>query len=148
MAAFDDLRDLAAWRLAHQMTVRVDIFLHCPDFRRHYTLCDRLADAARAGPRYIADGHASRNHLGFAQLVRKAAASEAEVLDHLIDAHAQKLITSDELTINEQLVRRALNEAAGLIRQLEAATRAGGPARTRRSLSANGAGGSPATLRS
>lgn len=144
---FDDLRDLAAWRLAHQMTVRVDIFLHCPDFRRHYTLCDRLADAARAGPRYIADGHASRNHAGFAQLVRKAAASEAEVLDYLIDAHAQKLITSDELAIIEQLVRRALSEAAGLIRQLEAAT-ADGPARTRRSLSASGEGESPATLRS
>ena len=86
MIALDDLRHLAAWRLAHQMTVRVDIFLHCPDFRRHYTLCERLAEAARAGPRYIADGHASRNHAGFAQLVRKAAASEAEVLDYLIDA--------------------------------------------------------------
>lgn len=51
--------------------------------------------------------------------MRVARGSESEVLNHLIDAHDQHLITSDELLINEQLVKRAMIAASGLIRYLE-----------------------------
>ena len=119
MAAFKDFREIIAWQLAHQMKVRVDVFLHCPEFRRHFKFCEQLSDAARSGPRNIAEGHARFKHKEFAQFVRIAKGSEAEVLNHLIDAHDQRLITTDELVINERLAKRAMKAAAGLIRYLE-----------------------------
>ena len=119
MAPLKEFRELAAWRLAHQMNLRVDVFLGCPEFRRHFTSCQQLADAARSGPRNIAEGCARLKHEDFAQFVRKARDSEMQVLNHLIDAHDQHLISTDELLINKLLAKRALRAASGLIRYLE-----------------------------
>ena len=119
MAGFRDFREVVAWQLAHQLKLRVDLFLGSPEFRRHYKFCEQLSDAARSGPRNIAEGHARFKHREFAQFVRVAKGSESEVLNHLIDAHDQHLITSDELLINEQLVKRAISAASGLIHYLE-----------------------------
>ncbi len=119
MAGFHDFREIVAWQLAHQLKLRVDLFLCSPEFRRHYKFCEQLFDAASSGPRNIADGYARFKHKEFAQFVRVAKGSESEVLNHLIDARDERLITSDELLINEQLVTRALSAASGLIRYLE-----------------------------
>lgn len=53
--------------------------------------------------------------------MRIAKASETEVLNHFIDAHDQKLLTEDQLMIEEHYVRRALKAAVGLIHHLESA---------------------------
>ena len=119
MAGYTDFREVVAWQLAHQMKIRVDVFLGCPDFRRYFTFCEQLSDAARSGPRNIAEGHGRFKHKEFAELVRIARASEAAVLNHLIEAHDQRLISADELQINEQLAKRAIKAASGLIRYLE-----------------------------
>ena len=119
MAPIKEFRELAAWRLAHQMNLRVDVFLGCPEFRRHFTSCRQLCDAARSGPRSIAEGCARLKHKDFAQSVRHARESEIEVLNHLIEAHDQRLISTDELLINKLLAKRALRAASGLIRYLE-----------------------------
>lgn len=119
MAGFRDFRDIVAWQLAHQLKLRVDLFLLSPDFRRHYKFCDQLSDAVRSGPRNIAEGFARFKHKEFAQFVRIAKGSEAEVLNHLVDAHDQRLITDDEFLLTEHLVKRALKAANGLIRYLE-----------------------------
>lgn len=119
MAPLKEFRELAAWRLAHQMNLRVDVFLGCPEFRRHFSSCRQLADAARSGPRQIAEGCARLKHEEFAQFVRNARDSEIQVLNHLIDAHHQLLISTDELLINKLLARRAVRAASGLIRYLE-----------------------------
>src|SRR5688572_32569139 len=55
MAPLKEFRELAAWRLAHQMNLRVDVFLGCPEFRQHFKSCQQLCDAARSGPRHIAE---------------------------------------------------------------------------------------------
>ena len=119
MAPFTEFRELAAWRLAHQMNLRVDVFLGCPEFRRHFTSCQQLCDAARSGPRSIAEGCARLKHKEFAEFVRNARASEIQVLNHLVDAHDQRLISTDELLINKLLAKRAVRAASGLIRYLE-----------------------------
>ena len=119
MATSKDFRELIAWQLAHQMDLRVEVFLACPEFRRHFKCCKQLGHAARSAPRHIAEGHERSAHKEFAHLVRLAKASEAEVLKHLVDAHGQRLITTDELTINTQLAKRAMRSASGLIRYLE-----------------------------
>jgi len=55
----------------------------------------------------------------FARFARIAKASEIEVLNHLIDARDQRLITNDEFRLEEHCVRKALKAAVGLIRHLE-----------------------------
>jgi four helix bundle protein len=119
MAGFRDFRDIVAWQLAHQLKLRVDLFVGSPEFRLRYRFCEQLSDAARSAPRNIAEGYGRFKHKEFAQFVRIAKGSEAEVLNHLIDAFDQRLITTDELAINEQLTKRAMQAAAGLIRYLE-----------------------------
>ena len=119
MAGFRDFREIAAWQLAHQLKLRVDLFLLSPDFRRHYRFSEQLSDAVRSGPRNIAEGFGRYRHREFAQFVRIAKASEVEVLNHLIDAQDQRLITTDEFQITEHLTKRAIKAANGLIRYLE-----------------------------
>jgi four helix bundle protein len=119
MAGFRDFREIAAWRLAHQLKLRVDLFLLSPDFRRHYRCAQQLSDAVRSGPRNIAEGSSRPRPREFAQFVRHAKASEVEVLNHLIDAQDERLITADEFEITEHLTRRAIKAANRLIRHLE-----------------------------
>ena len=119
MTAFHDYREIVAWQLAHQLTLRIDLYLLSPDFRRHYRFSDQLSDAVRSGPRNIAEGFGRYRHREFAHFVRVAKASEAEVLNHLIDAQDERLITADEFQITEQLTKRAIKAAHGLIRYLE-----------------------------
>ena len=92
-----------------------------PEFRRQFRNCEQLRDAAHSGPSCIARGHARLKPREFADLVRVAKGSEEQVLKHLIDAHGQTLITTDELVINRRLARRAMRAANRLIRYLEAA---------------------------
>jgi len=54
-------------------------------------------------------------------LWRIAKGSEAEVLNHFIDAHDQRLMTDEEFQRGEHLARRAIKAANGLIRFLETA---------------------------
>ena len=119
MAGFKDFREIAAWRLAHDVKLRADEFLARPDMKRRFAFCDQLSDAARSGPRNIAEGFARYRHKEFAQFVRIAKGSEAEVLNHFIDARDQKFITEEEFLMAEHLVKRALKAANGLIRYLE-----------------------------
>lgn len=119
MARFRDFREIVAWQLAHQLKLRVDLFLLSPDFRRHYRFSERLSDAVRSGPRNIAEGFGRDKHREFAHFVRIAKASEVEVLNHLIDAQDQRLIGPDELEITECLTKRAIKAANGLIKYLE-----------------------------
>ncbi len=119
MAGFKDFREIAAWQLAHQLKMQVDGYLAKPDFKRRFKFCDQLDDAARSGPRNIAEGFARFKHKEFAQFVRIAKGSEAEVLNHLIDACDQRLMTRDQFLLEEHLVKRALKAANGLIRFLE-----------------------------
>ena len=81
--------------------------------------CDQLSDAARSAPRNIAEGFARYRHKEFAQFVRIAKGSEAEVLNHFIDLRDLRLISEDDFLQAEHLCRRAMKAANGLIRFLE-----------------------------
>jgi four helix bundle protein len=132
MADLRDVTDIAAWQLAHKLNLRVDLFLLSPEFRRHYKHSDRLSDVVRSAPRNIAEGFSSDPN-AFAERLRLAKGSQAEVLGHLADAYDQCLITFDEWQISEALTKRAIRAANGLIRSLESTgeTRAGTRARRR-----------------
>ena len=119
MAGWKHFRDIAAWQQARALKLKADEFLRQPQFRREYKFCDQLSDAARSGPRNIAEGFGRFGNKEFARFVRIAKASEAEVLNHFIDAHDQWLITDEELRDGEHAALKAMKTAVGLIKHLE-----------------------------
>jgi four helix bundle protein len=87
--------------------------------KRDFRLSDQLRDVARSAPANIAEGFGRFGNKEFARFARIAKASETEVLNHLIDAYDMRVISEDELMIEEHHVRKALNAVVGLIRHLE-----------------------------
>ena len=55
----------------------------------------------------------------FARFARIAKGSLHESMNHLIDAKDQRLITDDELLIEEHHIKKAISAVTGLIRHLE-----------------------------
>jgi four helix bundle protein len=120
MAGFKRFQDIIAWQLSRALNLRVDEYLARPEFKRKYKFVDQLSDSVRSAPRNIAEGHMRGfKHKEFAQLVRIARGSLGEVLNHLVDAHDQKLITEGELIGCESLAKRAIKASTALIRYLE-----------------------------
>jgi len=119
MAGFRDFREIVAWQLAHELKLIADKLVAKPDVARRFKFCDQLSDAARSGPRNIAEGFARFKHREFAQFVRIAKGSEAEILNHFVDAHDLRLLSDEEFISAEHAARKALKAANGLIRFLE-----------------------------
>ena len=120
MAGWKDFTEVAAWQLARALKLEVDTLLRKPEIAGNFKFRSQVSDAARSGPRNIAEGFARFSNKEFARFVRIAKASEAEVINHLIDAHDQGLITDSELLGARHLARRAMGAAIGLIQHLEA----------------------------
>ncbi len=121
MAEWKDFTEIVAWQRARALLLEVDKLLKKPEVARDWKFRSQLSDAARSGPRNIAEGFARFSNREFARFVRIAKGSEAEVINHLIDARDQGLINDDELTSIRQVARRAIGAAVGLIQHLETA---------------------------
>lgn len=120
MVAFRTFEEIAAWQLSQELKRRVDEFICRPTFRRRFDFARQLDDAARSAPRNIAEGHMRGfKHKEFAQFLRVARGSLGEVLNHLLDAHDQKLISEVELMETQRLARRAIGATTALIHYLE-----------------------------
>ena len=119
MAGWNDFREIAAWQHARALKIRVDGFIKRPEFKRLYRYCDQLSDAARSGPANIAEGFGRHGNKEFARFVRIAKGSEAEVLNHLLDARDQELLTEEDFREAEQAAKKAMKAAIGLICHLE-----------------------------
>jgi len=119
MAGWKDFTEIAAWQHARALKLQVDVLLRKPEIAADFRFRSQVSDAARSGPRNIAEGFARFSNREFARFVRIAKASESEVVNHLIDAFDQGLITEDELVTTRHLARRAMGAAIGLIQHLE-----------------------------
>jgi len=119
MAGWKTFEEIAAWQLARALKIRVDEYLKRPEFKHRFRFCDQLSDSARSGPANIAEGFGRHGNREFARFVRIAKGSEAEVLNHLIDARDQELITDAEFREGEHAARKAMKAAVGLIKHLE-----------------------------
>jgi four helix bundle protein len=119
MAGWKDFRDIVAWQRARELKLRVDKLVQRPAVKTRFRFRDQLEDAARSAPSNIAEGFGRFGNKEFARFARIAKASELEVLNHLIDAHDQGLITKDEFAQYEASVKSALAAVVGLIRHLE-----------------------------
>ena len=123
MAGWKDFREIGAWQRARELKLRVDALLARESFRTNVKFREQLGDAARSGPRNIAEGFGRYGNKEFARFARIAKGSEIEVLNHLIDAQDQGLLTADEFKNLEACVQQALAAVVGLIRHLEASDR-------------------------
>ena len=119
MAGWKEIGDIAAWRLARDLKVRVDQLLNRPAIKQRRRLSDQLSDAARSGPANIAEGFGKYGNKEFARFARIAKGSLVEVINHLVDLGDQRLISEDELVATEYAARKALKATVGLIRHLE-----------------------------
>ena len=119
MAGWKDFREIAAWRYARDLKIRVDGYLQRPNIKSKYRLHDQLYDAVRSAPSNIAEGFGKYGNKEFARYARIAKGSEVEVLNHLLDLRDQRLISEDELLLAEHAVKKAINACVGLIRHLE-----------------------------
>lgn len=119
MAGWKDFREIVAWQRAQMVKLRVYRLLEDPRIKGDYRFCDQLRDAARSAPANIAEGFGRFGNKEFARFVRIARGSQEEVLNHFIDARDQRLLTDDELMLEEHHIRGALAAMAGLIRHLE-----------------------------
>ena len=72
MAGFKDFREIVAWQRANELKLIADALITKPEVARRFKFCDQLSDAARSGPRNIAEGFARFKHKEFAQFVRIA----------------------------------------------------------------------------
>jgi four helix bundle protein len=119
MAGWKDFREIVAWQRARELKLRVDELLKRPEVKTKYKYYDQLSDAARSAPRNIAEGFGRFGNKEFARFARIAKGSELEVLNHLIDAQDQGLITKAEFANYEECVQSAVAAVVGLIRHLE-----------------------------
>ena len=108
-----------AWQLARALKLRVDLYLKRSEFKRHFDTVTNSRIQHDPGPANIAEGFGRHGNREFARFVRIAKGSEAEVLNHLIDARDQQLITDEEFREAEHAARKAMKAAVGLIMHLE-----------------------------
>jgi four helix bundle protein len=119
MPGFTRFEDIAAWTLAYELKKQVFEVSQRTSFSRDEKLRNQLVDAARSGPRNIAEGFARWHHRDFARFARIAKASEVELLNHIIEARDAGHITELERARIEHAARKAIKAANGLIRYLE-----------------------------
>lgn len=120
MAGWSDFREIVAWQRARKVKLQVDALLARESFQITFKFRDQLSAAARSAPANIAEGFGRFGNKEFARFARIAKASEIEVLNHLIDAQDQGLLTKEEFEDLEAAVQSALAAIVGLIRHLEA----------------------------
>jgi four helix bundle protein len=119
MAGWKTFEEIGAWQRAREVKVLVIEFVERPKVARDFKYRDQIRDAARSAPTNIAEGFARFKHKEFAYFARVAKASEAEVLNHLMDALDSGYMTKEEFKLYEHAVKKALKAVNGLIRDLE-----------------------------
>jgi four helix bundle protein len=119
MAGWSRYEDIGAWQRASELCTMVRNICKRSSFARDLKLRDQMLDAARSGPRNIAEGFARWSHADFARFVRIAKSSEVELLNHFHEAMESGHITAEERQQLEHTTRKALKAAVGLIRWLE-----------------------------
>lgn len=119
MAGWKDFREIGAWQLACDLKRLAYELLKRPVVATDFDFRDQLRDAARSGPRNIAEGFGRFKHKEFAQFARVAKGSEAEVLNHFIDAVESGYMSKEEFARFEHAAGKALKAVNGLIYYLE-----------------------------
>ena len=119
MAGLHSFQELGAWQLAHALRRAVVPLCRRIFLAKDFELHSQIREAARSGPRNIAEGFGRYTHRDFARFVRIAKASEVELLNHFQEACDSGYLTDVERRALEHAAKKAIRAANGLIRYLE-----------------------------
>jgi four helix bundle protein len=127
MGGFKDFREIGAWQRSRELKLLAYQVAKRAEAAHDFKFRDQLLDCSRSAPRNIAEGFARFKHKEFAQFVRVAKGSVAEVLDHFIDAVDSGYLTAEQFPRHEHACKKALMAINGLLRHLETTPDPKGP---------------------
>lgn len=111
-------RELQCWQLANQLKQRVYAIIAVAPAKLDFRFCSQLRDAARGGPRTIAEGFGRFRPADFARYLEFARASLMETQNHLGDALDCGYIVQSEHDELFALADRAIGAVTNLHRYL------------------------------
>ena len=118
MAGAKHFRELVAWQVSRELARAVYALTDRPSVRREFAFRDQLNDAVASPSRNIAEGFRRYRPRDFSRFLTIAAASIAEVENHLEDGVDRKLFAREEIAEALALCRRAGSAIGGLQRYL------------------------------
>jgi four helix bundle protein len=118
MAGAKHFRELVCWQLAQELKLAIYELIESPTIKRDLRFCDQIREAARSGPRNIAEGFGRRTHREFAMFLDVAPGSLMECQNHLQDAVDRKFLSPAEFTPLNSLAQRTCGAVARLQRYL------------------------------
>lgn len=114
-------RELTTWQLADELRQAVIALTSGERADLDRRFCQSIRSAAGSVCRNLAEGFARRNDREFAQFIRIALGSLAEVDDHLHEATQRRLLTVDEFARLQRLDDHVKASATKLLRSLKTA---------------------------
>jgi four helix bundle protein len=111
--------DLDAWQLANELKEKVYELIDSSPARNDFEFRDQVRDSLSSATTNIAEGFGYYDHGLFARHVRIARASEMETHDHLADGVKRRHWTDGTASPLQQLAKRAIGAATGLLRYLD-----------------------------
>ncbi len=127
MGGFKDFREIGAWQRSREVKLLAYQVAKRAEAAHDFKFRDQLLDCSRSAPRNIAEGFGRFKHKEFAQFVRVAKGSMAEVLEHFIDAVDNGYVDAEEFRSYEHACKKALSAINGLLRYLESTPDPNGP---------------------
>lgn len=118
VAGAKHFRDLVAWQVSRELARAVYALTDRPSVRREFAFRDQLHDAVASPSRNIAEGFRRYRPRDFSRFLTIAAASIAEVENHLEDGVDRNLFAREEIAEALKLCRRAGSAIGGLQRYL------------------------------
>ena len=118
MAGARHFRELICWQLARELKLALYEAIERPSIRKDFKFCDQVREAARSGPRNIAEGFGRRTHAEFARFLDVARGSLAECQNHLQDAVDLGYLDAAEFTRLNTLAQRTSGAVARFQRYL------------------------------
>lgn len=120
--ALRSFEDLDCWKQcrALRLFVRKEIVPSLPQ-RERYQLGDQISRAARSATANIAEGYGRFHYLDNAKFCSNARGSCWEILDHLIAAHDEGLISNEAMARGREMVGSAVKLLNGYMNYLKRA---------------------------
>lgn len=124
MSEFKTFRDLDCWQACRELRLFVSKqILPILPREEKYRLGDQIIRAARSTTANIAEGYGRFHYLDNAKFCSNARGSAYEVLDHLIAAQDDDLISLESFKKGEQLVEQSVRLLNGYISYLQRASK-------------------------
>ncbi len=123
VASFEDLE---CWKACRELRIFVaNVVIPALPSKEKFRLGDQMLRAARSTTANLAEGYGRFHYADNAKFCSNARGSAHEVLDHLIAAHDEGLLTDELFDVGRQLVTSSLRLINGYMAYLKRAGKTG-----------------------